>query len=176
MKAYIFLDRDGTINIDKDYLHKPEDFEFEKNAITGLKKLINKGYGLVVITNQSGIGRGMYSIEDANRVHEYMIQELKKYDVEISAVYMCPHGPDDNCECRKPKLGLYEQAIKELDIDIGSSYLIGDRVRDMEPAYKLGCKGALVKTGHFRTEDISAIPQNDIYEDLLDFAENIPAV
>lgn len=176
MRPYIILDRDGTINVEKNYLHTIDEFEFEKNAIAGLKLLQHKGYGLIVITNQSGIARGLYTIKDAEIVHEYMLTELYKYNVVISKVYMCPHSEEDNCQCRKPKIGLYLQAIKEYDIDIEKSYLIGDRIRDIEPSKALKSRCGLVKTGYFQGEDITLIPQNIIYDDLLDFAKNIPSV
>ena len=176
MKPYIFLDRDGTINIEKDYLYKIEDFEFEKASVEGLKHLQEKGYGLIIVTNQSGIARQYYTMDDVQRLHEYMQMQLSEAGVCIEKIYVCPHGPNDNCECRKPKLGLYYQAIEEFNIDVSRSYLVGDRLRDIIPAKQLGARGALVQTGHSGAEDLSTIEKESIFENLLAFAKVIPYV
>lgn len=147
----IFLDRDGTINVEKHYLHKIEDFEFLPGVIEGLKLLQEAGYLLIVITNQSGIARGYYNEEDFQKLNEWMIEKLKENGVNISKVYYCPHLPDANiekyrieCECRKPKLGMYKTAIKEFDIDLDESWAIGDKIRDLAICEKTGCRGMLV--------------------------------
>lgn len=173
-KPYIFLDRDGTINKEKDYLYRIEDFEFEDGCVEGLRLLQDKGYGLVVITNQSGIARGYYTLEDANRLHAYMTEQLKEAGVALERVYLCPHGPDDHCECRKPKIGLYRQAMEELQIDMARSYMVGDRVRDIEPAQHFGSRYALVQTGHCGSEDLSKIDKRFLYKNLAEFAQNVP--
>ncbi|MEG0729906.1 MAG: HAD family hydrolase [Cetobacterium sp.] len=113
MKKTIFLDRDGTINVEKNYLHKIEDFEFENRAIEALKILSDLGYQLIVVTNQSGIARGYYGEEDLEKLNNYMMEELKKNGVEITACYFCPHHLEKGvgrykveCECRKPNPGM----------------------------------------------------------------------
>ena len=176
MKPYIFLDRDGTINKEKNYLYKIEDFEFEDGSIEGLKVLQGKGYGLIVLTNQSGIARGYYTAEDAGRLHDYMCKTLYAEGVYIEKIYICPHGPEDNCECRKPKLGMYKAAVQDLDIDLENSYMVGDRVRDLEPAMKLKSKYAFIQTGHSAEEDITALDSKSIFKSMLDFADFVPAV
>ena len=130
MNKAIFLDRDGTINIDKNYLYKIEDWEFIDGVIEGLQILQKLGFKLIVITNQSGIAREYYTEEDAHKVFDYMINELKTSGVIIEKVYYCPHIGDE-CECRKPKLGLFYQAQKDYDIDFSKSYAIGDKLRDL---------------------------------------------
>ena len=147
----IFLDRDGTINVEKHYLHKIEDFEFLPGVIEGLKLLQEAGYLLIVITNQSGIARGYYTEEDFHKLNDWMIEKLNESGVKISKVYFCPHLPDANiekyrieCECRKPKLGMYKTAIKEFDIDLDESWAIGDKIRDLAICEKTGCEGFLV--------------------------------
>jgi D-glycero-D-manno-heptose 1,7-bisphosphate phosphatase len=156
----IFLDRDGTINVDKHYLHKIEDFEFIPGTLEGLKLLYDAGYMLILITNQSGIGRG-YFTEDEYKVLEAWLEErLQKNGSPLTASYYCPHLPDAkiekyrlDCECRKPKLGMYERAIKDWNIDVGNSYAIGDRLRDCSICEKTDCQGFLVGS----TEDKEVI-------------------
>ncbi len=151
MNRAVFLDRDGTINVEKHYLHRIEDFELLPGAVEGLRLLQSKGYKLVIITNQSGIGRGYYTEEDFLKLNSWMVDELKKSGVNISGTYYCPHLPDAKieqyrkiCNCRKPAIGLYEQAIRELNIDIDHSYAIGDKLRDCSICEKTGCKGFLI--------------------------------
>ena len=151
MNKAVFLDRDGTINIDKGYLYKISDFEFLPNAVEALKILQNAGYLLIIITNQSGIGRGYYTEEDFMKLNEYMKNELRKNGVNISGVYYCPHLPDAKieryrkvCECRKPSLGLFERAVHDFDIDLSQSYAVGDKLRDCSICLKSECRGFLI--------------------------------
>ena len=146
----IFLDRDGTINVDKGYVHKIEDFEFIPGVIEALRVLQSKGYLLIVITNQSGIARGYYSEEDFQKLNSYMISEFEKNGVVISDVLYCPHLPDapivayrKSCNCRKPGLGLFEKAIDKWNIDLSRSYAIGDKERDLSICLNSECKGIL---------------------------------
>ena len=143
MNKAVFLDRDGTINVDKDYLYKKEDWEFIDGVVDGLQILQNLGYKLIVISNQSGIARGYYTREDADKIFEYMVNELKKYGVMIDKYYYCPHIGND-CNCRKPKLGLFYQAQKDFDIDFSKSYAIGDKIRDLAICEKESVKGFLL--------------------------------
>lgn len=143
MNKVIFLDRDGTINVDENYVYKIEDWKFIDGAIEGLQILQNLGYKLIVITNQSGIARGYYTEEDAHKIFDYMIEELKKVGVTIEKVYYCPHMGNE-CNCRKPKLGLFYQAQKDYDIDFSKSYAIGDKLRDLTICEKENVKGYLL--------------------------------
>mgnify|MGYP004636300029 CR=1 FL=1 len=145
MNKAIFLDRDGTINVDKNYLYKIEDWEFIDGVIEGLQILQKLGFKLIVITNQSGIARGYYTENDAHKIFNYMIDELEKYGVIIEKVYYCPHL-EENCECRKPKLGLFYQAQKEYDIDLAKSYAIGDKIRDLAICEKEETKGFILNS------------------------------
>ena len=147
----IFLDRDGTINVEKDYLYKIEDFEFLPGVIDGLKLLQEAGYLLIIITNQSGIARGYYKEEDCQKLNSWMLETLKDHGVEIPTVYYCPHHPAAkvekyriDCQCRKPKLGLYEQAIMDFDLDVDACYAIGDKIRDCAICSTTGCHGYLI--------------------------------
>lgn len=140
----IFLDRDGTINYDFGYVHEREKLVFLPNAIKGLKKLYDHGYILLIITNQSGIGRGYFSRDEYNNFTSYMLQILEKNGVKISKVYCCPHIDSDNCNCRKPKLGLFYQAIEEFNVDLEKSYSIGDKERDLEICKYTNIKGIIL--------------------------------
>ena len=144
MNKAIFLDRDGTINVDYGYVYKVRDFKFIDGAIEGLKILNDLGYVLIVVTNQSGIGRGFFSENDFNRINDYMLEQLKNNGVYIKNVYYCPHVDKDNCNCRKPRLGMFYDAIKDFNIDIDSSFAIGDKARDLSICNKENIKGILI--------------------------------
>ena len=151
MNKAIFLDRDGTINVEKDYLYRIEDFEFLPGVIDALRDLQQKDYRIIVVTNQSGIARGYYLENDFIRLNEWMKDTLREHGVKVDAVYYCPHHPEAKiekyrleCECRKPKLGLFEQAIKEFDIDVDKSYAIGDKIRDCAICRSTQCHGFLI--------------------------------
>ena len=152
MNKAVFLDRDGTINVDKNYLYKIEDWEFIDGVIEGLQILQNLGYKLIVITNQSGIARGYYTENDAQIIFDYMIKELRKYGVIIEKVYYCPHIGDE-CNCRKPKLGLFYQAKKDFDIDFSASYAIGDKMRDLAICEKENVNGFLLNNDSIKIDN-----------------------
>ena len=128
----VFLDRDGVINIDKSYVYKIEDFEFVDGVFEVLKEFLKRGYKLFIVTNQSGIGRGYYSEDDFFKLTSYMLDKLKEEGIEITKVYHCPHSPELNCECRKPKPMMLLRAKDEFDIDMANSIMIGDKKSDME--------------------------------------------
>lgn len=151
MSKAVFLDRDGTINVDKGYLYRISDFEFLPGAVDALRMLQEAGYLLIIITNQSGIGRGYYTEEDFAVLNEYMKSELLKSGVKISGVYYCPHLPNAEveryrkvCTCRKPSLGLFERAVHDFDIDLSQSYAIGDKERDIAICSASACRGFLI--------------------------------
>lgn len=147
----VFLDRDGTINAEKNYLYRIEDFEYIPGVKVALKKLQEAGYLLIVVTNQSGIGRGYYSEQDFKTLNDWMLMDFAKEGIDVSKVYYCPHLPDATveqyrmeCLCRKPALGMYERAMQEFDIDMKSSFAVGDKIRDCAVCEVYGCKGFLV--------------------------------
>src|SRR3989344_1756862 len=142
MNAAIFLDRDGVIVEDVGYAHKIGDFKLIPKAVEGLKLL--KNYKLFIITNQSGIGRGHYKIEDFLNFNVHLIDALKKNKIKIERTYFCPHKPEDNCDCRKPKVKLLKAAEKEFGIDLKKSFVIGDKTADIEMGRNAGCKKILV--------------------------------
>ena len=142
----IMLDRDGVITEDLGYVHKIEDFKLIPNAVEGLKLL--KDYKLFFTTNQSGIGRGYFKFEDFLNYNNRVIEELKKHNIKIEKTYVCPHKPEDKCDCRKPKIKLIKDAEKEFNIDLKKSFVIGDKKIDVEMGHKAGCKSILVLTGN----------------------------
>ncbi len=143
MNRAVFIDRDGTIAKDVPYCSRPEDFVLLPGAAEGIRLLKEKGFKVVLITNQSGIARGYFTEETLARIHEKMQQELAKCGACVDAVYYCPHHPEDNCDCRKPKPKLVLQAARDLDIDLSQSYVIGDSEMDVELAKQAGCAGAV---------------------------------
>lgn len=136
----LFLDRDGVINVDHDYVYKPEDFEFIDGIFELCRYYQNLGFVIFVITNQSGISRGFYSEKDFEALTSWMIREFAKNGVEIKKVYHCPHHPEfsGDCSCRKPHPGMLLQAQKEYDIDLENSVLVGDKERDIEAGLNAG--------------------------------------
>ena len=178
MKKAIFLDRDGTINVEKDYIYKSEDLVFEEGSIEALKTFKNLGYILIVVSNQSGIARGYFTEEDLNIFNNNMNEILKKNGVEITEFYCCPHHPDGIgeykkvCECRKPNNKMIEDAIKKYNIDREKSYMIGDKTSDIRAGLKSNLKTVLVKTG-YGLKDMEKIDKNEtlICENLKDFSE-----
>lgn len=168
MKRAVFLDRDGVLVEDIGYHHKLEDLKIVPNAVEGLKLL--KDYKLAVVTNQSGIGRGYYTMKDFENFNNCLIQELKKHNIKIEKVYACPHRPEDGCECRKPKAKLVKGAAKELGIDLKKSFMIGDRKSDIEMGHNAGCRSILVLTGNGLKEKENS-SADYVANDLLDAAK-----
>lgn len=148
-KKAVFLDRDGVINEEKEYVHKIKDFVFIQGVFKVVKKFNENGYYVFIITNQSGIGRGYYTENDFKVLNKWMLKEFEKSGAYINKVYYCPHSPNDNCSCRKPKPGMILEAIKEFNIDVNRSWLIGDKEDDILAAYNACIKNlVLVRSGH----------------------------
>ncbi|NPA03418.1 MAG: D-glycero-beta-D-manno-heptose 1,7-bisphosphate 7-phosphatase [Epsilonproteobacteria bacterium] len=143
MKA-IFLDRDGVINVDYGYVHTKEKFKFIDGVFEALKELQEMGYLLIVITNQSGIGRGYYSLEQFLKLNRFMVEEFGKKGIKITDTFFCPHHPNQGCECRKPKPKMVLDAIKKYKIDPFNSWIIGDKVSDIEAGKAAGVRGILI--------------------------------
>ncbi len=158
----IFLDRDGVINIDNGYVYKIDDFIFVKNVFKVLKKLQDLGYKLIIVTNQSGIGRGYYGKNDFLKLNTWMLEEFQKKDIKIEKVYYCPHKPEDKCQCRKPNNAMIEEGIKEFDIDPELSWMIGDKASDIEAAKKSGIKNTILIADN--KTDIAKFQVNEIYD------------
>lgn len=156
MNKAIFLDRDGTLNVEKNYLYKIEDFEFIPGMPEAIKKWNELGYKVIVVTNQAGVARGFYSENDVKSLHAFINDSLAKLGAHIDAFYYCPHHPIHGigkykieCNCRKPKTGMLEQAIADFDIDITKSFLFGDHDSDIEAGETMNIKSYKVEGQQF---------------------------
>jgi len=140
VKRALFLDRDGVVNVEKNYLYKKEDFEFIDGIFELCHYYQDLGYHLFIVTNQSGIDRGYYTEEDFHLLTRWMNEEFKKKGINIDHVYFCPHHPDisGECSCRKPKPGMLLEAQKDFAIDLQNSLMVGDKERDIEAALRAG--------------------------------------
>jgi len=148
MNKFVILDRDGTLNIDeKGYTHKIKDFKFHEGVIEGLN-LLKDNFKFIIITNQSGIGRGYFTEERMQEFNNHLISELKKHKIKIEKIYFCPHTPEQNCDCRKPSIKFIEQAKEEFNINLKESFVIGDHGFDVQMGKKTGCKAIYLLTGH----------------------------
>lgn len=163
----VILDRDGVINVNKGYVHKLEDFEFLPKAIAALKRL-PKDFKLIIITNQSGIGRGFYTEKQFLSFSKVVEDLLLQQGIRIDKTYYCPHPPEINCECRKPKPALLKKAIKDFNLDVKSCFVIGDKTADIKMGETCGCHTILVKTGYGGKDKEYAVNPNYIAEDLYD--------
>ncbi|CAH0291417.1 D,D-heptose 1,7-bisphosphate phosphatase [bacteria symbiont BFo1 of Frankliniella occidentalis] len=151
----IFLDRDGTINVDHGYVSEIDNFEFIDGVIDAMRELKRMGFALVLVTNQSGIARGMFSEDQFMQLTEWMDWSLADRDVDLDGIYFCPHHPEaiveelrQSCDCRKPEPGMLLTAQQELNIDMASSYMVGDKIEDMLAAKAAGVgKKVLVRSG-----------------------------
>lgn len=152
----LFLDRDGVINEDHGYVSRIDDFVFCDGVFDALRGFIEAGYILVVITNQSGIGRGYYSQEDFKTLSKHMLKTLEQNGVKIAKIYHCPHAPEAKCDCRKPAPGMFLKARDELLIDMSQSLMIGDKQSDIDAAHKAGVLSAFLldKSGLKSVKDV----------------------
>ena len=158
MERAVFLDRDGTIDRDLGYVSRPEDLEILPGVPQAIAMLNQKGFKVVVITNQSGLARGYFTEQTLAEMHEKMKKELAQEGAGIDAIYYCPHHPDEGCECRKPKPALILRAAEELGIDCRLSYMIGDAEKDLFAGKAAGCKTILVTTGPNQGQDVKVAP------------------
>lgn len=150
-KPAIFLDRDGVIIVEKNFLKDPEEIEFYPGAIEALKA-IGDEYIKIVISNQSGVARGYFTSADVEKINTHISSILKMSGISIDAWYFCPHGPDDNCQCRKPRPGMIMKAEEKFNINIPNSWIIGDKSTDIEAGKAAGINTILVKTGYGGSE------------------------
>ncbi len=138
------MDRDGTIARDVPYCSRPEDFQIFNGVPEAIRSLNDAGLKAVVITNQSGVGRGYFTEEMLGRIHRKMLTDLERQGARIDGIYYCPHHPDDNCDCRKPRTALFHRAAHDLDLDFATSFMIGDMAQDIEAGKAVGCRTVLV--------------------------------
>ena len=150
----IFLDRDGTINKEIHYLHEPEKFEFILGVPEALSLLQEAGFELIIISNQGAIGKGLYNSKAADITNTYMQNLLEKHGVNLTAIYYCPHTVNDKCSCRKPNTGMIREAIIDYNVDINRSWMIGDKISDVEAGINSKLNSILVLTGYGKKEKL----------------------
>jgi D-glycero-D-manno-heptose 1,7-bisphosphate phosphatase len=177
----IVLDRDGTINIDRDdYVKSAHEWEPIPGALEAIARLNHAGWHTVIATNQSALGRGIFDMSSLNEMHAKMNSLLFKLGGRVDAVFFCPHSPTDDCDCRKPRPGLLRQIGERFGVDLKQVPIVGDSLRDLQAGAAVGCPLHLVRTGKFgaMSDDATAaalkyLPHTEIHEDLSEFAEFI---
>jgi D-glycero-D-manno-heptose 1,7-bisphosphate phosphatase len=170
MREYIILDRDGTIIVEKKYLHDPTEVQFEYKALEALE-LLQRDYQLIIVTNQSGIGRKYFSREQYYEVESYIDNQFRVYGLTQIPARFCPHVLEDDCDCRKPNIGLVRDLFEQNKV----KYVVGDKESDLLFGQKVNAQSVLVLTGYGRKTLSSGIDQNmfQIYENLYEFAMNL---
>lgn len=180
----VILDRDGVINEDSDaYIKSPDEWTAIPGSLEAIARLSHEGFHVVVATNQSGVGRGLFNIDMLNRIHNRMTDEVSAKGGQIDAIFFCPHVPADHCPCRKPLPGLFVEIAQRLKVNLSGAFAVGDSLRDIEAARRAQTRPVLVRTGKGR-RTLAATPQLDdvlIYDDLAHFADvlvsgGVPAV
>lgn len=172
----IILDRDGVINHDSDeYIKSPEEFIPIPGSLEAITRLNHAGYMVLIATNQSGIARGYFTMDTLNQIHDKLKRLLNAYGGRIDGIFFCPHAPNDHCNCRKPRPGLYEEIAQRLNIELDGVPAIGDSLRDLQAAQSVGASPALVRTGKGeRTlaegEGLEGIP---VFDDLASYVDQL---
>jgi D-glycero-D-manno-heptose 1,7-bisphosphate phosphatase len=161
----VMLDRDGTINVERNYLSAPEQVELLPRAAAGIRLLRQLGLPTVVVTNQSGLARGYFDLVALQNIHARLSEQLAEQGATLDAIYYCPHLPEEQCECRKPAPALAQQAASEFDAELHQSFLIGDNVCDIELGRRVGATTILVKTGYGTRVLAAASAQPDYVAD-----------
>lgn len=176
MSKVVFLDRDGTINIDTEHWWKKEEWQFTDRAPEALKLLKEAGFALAVVTNQGAIELGLYTAAEVEALHQYMQELLTKEGVQIGAIAYCPHVTATNCDCRKPKTGMAKQIEGQVGpIDYAQSWMIGDKPADMMFGKNIGVQTALIRSGYWHDDDLPARPDiivKSLYEASLAIRKN----
>ncbi len=174
MNRAVFLDRDGTLNeATKDYVISASDFKFIDGCLEALKRLSETDYKIIVVTNQSAVGRGLMPLEELSRIHSRMLSEAEGFGARIDAVYVCTHVPADNCACRKPKTYLVELAKETFALDLSKSWFVGDNTKDVLCGKNAGCKTILVKTGYGGSDGLYDVKPDHVVGSLGDAIDSI---
>ena len=171
-----FVDRDGTINVDRGFVYRIEDWEFTPSACQGLAILCQAGFQIAVVTNQSGIASGLYTRDDAERLHAFMRQQLAEAGIRVDSVVYCPHAPEAICDCRKPQIGMARIVEAELGmpIDYAASWTIGDKLSDIDFGKSLGTKTSLIRSQYWNDGDVAS-DADLIVDSLFEAAQRITA-
>ena len=168
-RPFVLLDRDGTIvesKVGEDYLSDPDDLMLIDHAAIGLRRLVDLDFHLVVVTNQSAIGRGLFSEAELGQIHHRMTDMLASQGVRLEAIYHCPHLPDDDCHCRKPRPGMVEQAAGQFGFNPVASFLVGDNACDIALGRAVGATTILVRTGHGVEQETAGIHADFVADNL----------
>ncbi|MSR58531.1 MAG: HAD family hydrolase [Planctomycetaceae bacterium] len=173
----VFLDRDGTIIVEKNYLSEPQQVELLPNAAAGMRKMQAMGLGLIVVTNQSGIARGYFTEQQLAAVHNRLSALLEAEGIVVDGIYVCPHGPADNCNCRKPRTGLVEQAARKLRFVSADCFVIGDKPSDIDLGRNLGATTVFIRADDASHARLPGLCEPDfIADDLMTAARRIEQV
>ena len=176
-RRFVLLDRDGTLIVEKHYLSDPDQVELIAGAAEGLRRLAARGLGLVLVTNQSGIGRGFFDAARLAEIHARLLRELRAEGVELDGIFVCPHHPDEQCACRKPRPGLVLRAAGELGFEPARAFVVGDMASDVALGRALGATSLLVRTGHGAATLAQGVARPDhVVEDLREAAQRIEAL
>jgi len=172
----VILDRDGVINHDSDeYIKSPEEWVPIPGSLEAIARLHREGYKVVVVTNQSGVGRGLFDMNMLGRIHSKMLEAVRAKGGEIDAIFFCPHRPEDNCGCRKPQPGLYQEVTERLKVNLSGVYSVGDTERDIIVARLVSARPVLVRTGKGKRtlKKSKALTDVPVFEDLAAFTDNL---
>ncbi len=177
----IILDRDGVINVESsEFIKTPEEWQPIKGSLEAIARLSQAGFDVIVLTNQSGVARGLFSADMLQQIHVRMIDYIHQAGGKVSSIAFCPHGPDDDCDCRKPRAGLYTELAKKLGISFNGIYSVGDSLRDLQAAKAAGAVPILVETGNGKRtakqlskDKGSELHETPVYPNLLAFTEAI---
>ncbi len=175
----IILDRDGVINIESpEFIKTPEEWLPIKGSVEAIARLSQAGFAIIILTNQSGISRGLFSADMLGQIHLRMLDAIHQAGGKISSVAFCPHKAEDNCDCRKPKIGLYTELAQQLGISFSGIYSVGDSIRDLQAAQAAGAIPILVETGNGKrtakeiSKDVSLnLAETPVFKDLSGFAD-----
>ena len=173
MNRIVLIDRDGTINVEQNYLSDPGQIELLPQAADGIKILRELGLKIAIITNQSGIGRGFFDLKRLEEIHNRLHEVLREYKTKVDAIYFCPHLPEDNCECRKPLTELATRAAADFNADLSKSFMIGDNICDVELGKNIGAMTILVRTGYGKTVEQEKLAAPDYTVENLFEAANL---
>jgi len=170
----IILDRDGVINYDSDaYIKHPDEWVALPGSLEAIGRLTRDGWRVVVATNQSGVGRQLFDMQTLNQIHSKFRQQVIRHGGRIDAIFVCPHHPDEACDCRKPRPGLFQQIASRFDINLDQTIAVGDSLRDLQAGASVGCQPWLVRTGNgTHTQNDPALPKNTYISDNLESVVN----
>jgi D-glycero-D-manno-heptose 1,7-bisphosphate phosphatase len=172
-RRFVFVDRDGTVIEDRGFVHRVEDYAPLPGAAEALRRLQEAGFGLAIVTNQSGIGRGCFSEAEFQKFQSHLLEDLATQGVHIEATFHCPHRPDQGCDCRKPGTALLRRAEQELGARLEQSFVVGDKPEDVEMALRAGCQPIYVLTGYGARRRAELAPDVPVATDLPEAASQI---